>query len=187
VWKQEECIWLLVESGVLPGLRQHALFLVGLSYTRATVRSWAFWVDQFSLPSWIGPRHTNYPDGSICAFELSDDTWFFGDPLVELLDLYTVWSLRHLHLQTFGRWPGRQAVHRPYERLIEIHSDELCGCGSETAKYAECCQPRDSASNRIRDVLDYMLWSGWGLRAPPQAAVQFATTRQRVETLNSLI
>lgn len=187
VWKREGCVWLLVESRVLPGLRQHALFLVGLSYIRATVRSWAFWEDQFTPPCWIGPRHTNYPDGSICAFEPADGTWYFGDPLVELLDLYTVWSFRHLHFKTIGKWPGSQAVHLPYERLIEIHPDELCGCGNKTAKYAECCRPIDAARDRIRDALDFILWTGWKLRAPPQAVVHFATTKKQVELLDALI
>ena len=138
-------------------------------------------------PAWIGPRHTNYPDGSICAYEPSDGTWSFGNPLVELFDLYSVWALRHLHLRTFGRWPGPQAVHRPYERLLELNPEEHCGCGSQARTYAECCRPEDFDGDRIRDAVDFMFWSGGTLRAPPLAVVDFAAGQGGLERLNELL
>lgn len=187
VWMQDERMWLLVPSQLLAGLRQHALFLVGVSYERTAVRSWAFWRDPVVGPAWIGPRHTNYPDGSVCAYEPSDNTWSFGNPLVELLDLYSVWALRHLHLRTFGRWPGAQAVHRPYERLLELNLEEHCGCGSHARSYAECCRPQDLAGDRIRDAIDFMLWSGGGLRTPPRAVTDFAARQRGLDRLNELL
>jgi hypothetical protein len=186
VWMQDKGMWLLVPSRLLSGLRQHALFLVGVSYGGAAVRSWAFWRDPVVRLAWIGPRHTNYPDGSICAYEPSDDTWIYGDPLVELLDLYSVWAVRHLHLLSFARWPGAQAVHRPYERLLEINAEEHCGCGGP-ASYAECCRPADSASDRIRDAVDFMFWSGGASRSPPRAVVDFAARQGGLDSLNELL
>lgn len=179
-------MWLLVPSRLLPDLRQHALFLVGVSYAGAAVRSWAFWADPLARPAWIGPRHTNFPDGSVCAYEPSDGTWSFGEPLVDLLDLYSVWALRHLHLLTFGRWPGPQAVHRPYERLLEINPEEHCGCGQDR-RYVDCCRDRDLARDRIADAIDFLLWSGGTLRTPPQAVVDFVVSQSEIERLDDLL
>lgn len=183
LWEQEQGVWVLVESGLFPGLRQHAVFLVGVSYLRAAVRSWAFWGDPLAVPSWIGPRHTNFPDGSICAFEPSDGTWLFGEPLVALLDLYTVWAVRHLHLQTFGRWPGPQAVHMPYERVLELNADEHCGCGESNRRYGECCRGKDLTRKRIKDAVEFFFWSGGVLRSPPAPVERFVHERQGVEAL----
>lgn len=179
-------MWLLVPSRLLPGLRQQALFLAGVSYAGAAVRSWAFWADPLSQPGWIGPRHTNFPDGSICAYEPSDGTWGFGEPLVDLLDLYSVWAVRHLHDLTFGRWPGPQAVYHPYERLLEISPEEYCGCGRDR-RYADCCQALDLARNRIADAVDFLFWSGGNLRAPPQAVIDFVRTQRDIEHLDKLL
>lgn len=183
LWEQEQGVWVLVESGLFPGLRQHAMFLVGVSYLRATVRSWAFWGDPLAAPSWIGPRHTNFPDGSICAFEPTDGTWLFGEPLVALLDLYTVWAVRHLHLRIFGRWPGPQAVHMPYERVLELNADEHCGCGESNRRYGECCRGKDLTRNRIKDAVEFFFWSGGVLRSPPAPVERFVRERQGVEAL----
>jgi hypothetical protein len=104
------------------------------------VSSWAWWTTGI----WVGPRHTNYPDGSICSFEESDGTWNTRDSLVPLLDLHSVWLVRHLHLRHFGRWPGRQVLHTAYERVAENGACEFCGCDSGEL-YAACCQQRDLA------------------------------------------
>jgi hypothetical protein len=186
-WTTKEGMWLLVQSRLLAGIRQHALFLVGVSLAGAFVRSWAFWADPIARPVWIGPRHTNFTDGSICAFEPSDGTWVFGDPLVELLDIYSVWALRHLHLEMVGRWPGPQAVHRPYERLLEIRPDEQCGCGSPGQTYALCCQPRDLARDRIADAVEFAIWCRWTLRQPPEAVVDFVRNPHEVGYLDGLL
>lgn len=176
-------MWLLVESGLLHGLREHAVFLIGVSYLRAAVRSWAFWGDPLATPSWIGPRHTNFPDGSICAFDPADRTWTFGEPIVELLDLYTVWAVRHLHLRVLGRWPGPQAVHMPYERILELNTDELCGCGNSKRRYGECCRGKDLARNRIKDAVEFFFWSGGVLRSPPAPVERFVRERQGIDAL----
>jgi hypothetical protein len=161
-------LWLLSESAILDGLPQRALFVVGISFAWSMVRSWGFWVSPLETVRWIGPRHTNFFDGSICAFEPADGTWDFGDSLVELLDLYTVWALRHLHLQALGRWPGSQAVHHAIERILELREDEYCGCGGSGKKYADCCKARDSANSRIKDAVQYALTP----RRPPRLLSQ---------------
>src|SRR5258708_17127394 len=61
-------IWLLTKSGLLYGLREHAIFLTGISFPGRVVRSWAFWGDPFAYPMWIGPLSTNFPVVSVTAF-----------------------------------------------------------------------------------------------------------------------
>jgi hypothetical protein len=185
-WHLKEGIWLLTKSRVLHGLRQHALFLTGISFPKNAVRSWAFWTDPIARPTWIGPRHTNFNDGSICAFEPFDGTWVFGDSLVALFDLYSVWALRHLYLECFGRWPGHQAIHFPGERILELRPDEHCGCRHSDNLYSECCMPADLASNRISACLMFF-WQTGGFRAPPQSVVDFVRHGQEIPSIASLI
>ena len=129
--------------------------------------------------TWIGPRHTNFPDGSVCAFEPADKTWVIGDPLVTLLDLYTLWALRHLHLQVFGRWPGHQAVRHPYERILELREDEHCGCDMSDKLYGKCCRDRDLRRDRIADAVNFIILASGGLRKPPNSVVKFV--REHIE------
>ena len=171
IWHHEHGYWILSRSQLLPNLKEHAIFLTGFFFPAHMVRSWAFWRSPIALPAWIGPRHTNFPDGSICAFEPSDKTWRFGDALVALLDLYTSWALRHLHLRVFGRWPGNQFVRFPGERILELKADEHCGCSQSEKLYGECCMKKDFALNQISKVLDF-LWRTGGSRRPPEAVVR---------------
>ena len=169
------------------GLRKRAWFLIGVSYEHAVIRSWAFWVDALGLPAWIGPRHTNYDDGSICAFEPADGSWGFQEGLVQLVDLYTLWAVRHLHLEVFGRWPGPQAVHRPYERILEIRADEHCGCGCAKGMYSECCRAQDLGRDLIVDAVEFVCWTRFELRAPPPEVLNFARRPRSVEALDHLL
>lgn len=181
-------MWLLVKAGLLPGLREHALFLIGVSLANCVVRSWAFWGDPIWLPVWIGPRHTNFGDGSICAFEPEDGTWNFGDSLIELVDLYSVWALRHLHLRHTGRWPGPQSVHRPYERILEIRPDEQCGCATSRGTYERCCLHSDLGRDRIADAVDFAIFSRWQLRRPLYEVEQFmASSCKNVDILDGVL
>jgi hypothetical protein len=168
IWQRNQGYWLLVESAVFDDFDRAAIFLVGLSTEQKIVRSWGFWRESAVTRCWIGPRHTNFPDGSICAFVPADGTWLFGDPIVELVDLYTVWSARHLHFEIFGRWPGAQDSFHPYERLLEFHKDEFCSCGS-VARYGHCCRDSDLARNRISDAIAFSLRPETGRREPPRA------------------
>lgn len=103
------------------------------------IRAWAWW----NCGIWIGPRHTNYGDGSICAFEVTDGSWNLADGTLRLIDLYTTWIVRHLYLRRFGRWPGAQVLHTAFERLREQLPGEQCGGCRSGAPYDECCRGLD--------------------------------------------
>lgn len=171
VWFEEDGLWLLTESELLPDLQQKAVFLIGIPYARTRIaRAWGFWSwIPLRHPIWIGPRHTNFGDGSICAFEPLDKTWISGDPILELLDLYSLWALRQLHLHVVGHWPGRQVAHWHYERLLELSSSELCGCGSNE-HYRNCCQAADLSRNLLSDAMDFFRIGGHS-RRPPNSVI----------------
>lgn len=185
IWHDEDGMWLLSESSVVRGLNRAAMFLVAFSWSKAAVRAWGFWRDSVISVRWIGPRHTNFPDGSICAFDPIDRTWVFGDSIITLLDLYTVWALRHLHLELFDRWPGPQAVFHPYERRVEFHPDESCGCGSDRT-YRQCCAPQDAARRLIPDFVSFARHFAGGTRALSPNIAQAALNAARPPQITTL-
>ena len=178
-WHQIEGMWLLTESTLLHGLGKKATFLTLIPYiNNFTAKSWCFWTTPISF-EWIGPRHTNFPDGSICAFEPRDKTWISGDSIVKLLDFYSLWALRHLHLEIFGRWPGFQSVPHPYERLTELRDDEYCGCDHSGRMYADCCKEHDLARDRAVDALFFLFkLTDGGVRKPPEDILKFIRHRK---------
>lgn len=178
-WLQDEGMWLLTNSAVLNGLRKKATFLVAIPFDpRQKVRSWGFLTTAIGV-CWIGPRHTNWPDGDICAYTPVDGTWKPGGSLVKFLDLNTLWALRHLHLEEFGRWPGYHSAPHPYERLTELQEDEFCGCDKPPRRYRECCQPTDLAEDRARIAIDFCRrYLGGGIRRAPDDIVKFALRRR---------
>jgi hypothetical protein len=104
-------------------------------------KGWAFGkLGQF--PKAVGPRHTNFPDQSICAQGSDDGAWYPSEGVRPLLNLYSTWLLRQLYLAEVGRWPGRQWGPSPLYRRTEFHRDEWCGCG-KLARYRECCHAAD--------------------------------------------
>lgn len=176
-WPQDRGLWLLAPSALLEGLDRRALFLVAIPYEfeRRTVAAWGFWDwNQPSSAKWIGPRHTNYPMGSICAYHLGDKvSWRNGGSLVTLLDFYSEWAVRQLHLQYLGRWPGSQIASSTYERMIETHPDELCACGAVDKTYAECHQASDLARDRLTLAMNFIKRNNGGLREPPYDVLDF--------------
>lgn len=188
VWHQSEGLWLLSESALIPELQQKALFLTGIPFDRTrVVRSWGFWVGvPLKYPTWIGSRHTNFPDGSICAFDPSDKAWRIGDPIVRLLDLYTLWALRQLHLNTFGRWPGKQVAQIPYERITELKKDEFCGCDQSDKLYGDCCREKDISRNLFAEYNYYLLRTG-GIRRPPVSVTNFIRSQNDIPRITDLI
>lgn len=138
-----EALWLRVSSSLLPQLGYRSIFVLVIIPALTIARGWGFWDYGIWGLQCIGPRHTNYGDASICAFDDRDGTWTYGDSLLTLLDLYAVWAVRHLYLQQFGRWPGPQASFSPFERLREYWDDEWCGCDNPKGRYADCCKERD--------------------------------------------
>ena len=171
-------MWLTVESKLLEDLNRSATFLIFVPYSEGIpVRAWGFWSTAVSF-DWIGPRHTNFPEGSICAFEPTDNTWLPGGNLIPLIDLYSLWAVRHLHLEQFGFWPGDQYVVHPYERLTELKDHEKCGCGSSDLRYHECCKSSDMAQDRIELMRDFQ--SRYGIkREPPRTVLSYIRTRKQ--------
>lgn len=186
VWMQEGGFWMYSESTLLSDLGRTAGFLTCVSTDRGFVKSWAFFIGIVGV-TWIGPRHTNFPDGSICAFEPKDGTWMFGDPLVELLDLYTVWALRHVYYDVFGSWPGPQAVALPYERILELKDEEHCGCGASTLRYVDCCKVADSNLNQIAEAIKFGIFSHWAIRRPPDSVLEFMLYRKTLPRIEEFI
>lgn len=166
---QEKQMWLFTESYLIEGFGRRAAFAVQLPYTsKKPVRAWGFWTTAVSK-SWIGPRHTNFPDGSICAFEPRDRTWVPGQSLITLLDLYSLWAVRHLYLEKYGKWPGRQSVPIAAERLLELGNDEFCGCEHPLGTYARCCKPYDQENITGSDLLNFAT----NTRRPPAEVIRF--------------
>lgn len=187
VWQQEDGFWVTVGAVLLPKCERRARLLVGVSESYRTIRAWAFWDGGVVGSTWIGPRHTNFPDGSICAFDVSDGTWQFGDSLVELLDLYVLWVLRHLHQEVLGRWPGPQSVPLLYERLLEVNDSELCGCDNPVGIYADCCKSKDSEADLLRAAFEFGRFTHWALRYPPPAVTKFMREGKEPPPLHNVI
>jgi hypothetical protein len=160
---REDGFWIRASSRLLEGSTRWAEFVVAVPYCAGWgIQAWGFWQGS----SWIGPRHTNFPLGSICAIYPSDGAWRMGDSFVTLLDIYSLWAVRHLHLEVFGRWPGRQKARWAFERIIEAKPDELCGCGS-AKEYAECCRQADLKGDYETMRLEFLRETGGGTRNTP--------------------
>ena len=178
VFPDDDGMWLHVNSALLDGLTADATFLVALPFiVDAGPRAWAFWNTPTGF-RWMGDRHTNFFDGSICAFSpTEDDAWSEGESLATLVDLYSVWAMRHLHHEVIGRWPGKHySLPHPYYRLVEVKPDELCTCGIPGARYGTCCRPNDLKHNIFRLKADFEArHGGRGIRdrAPPTAIADF--------------
>lgn len=170
-------MWLLVKSSVLEGLDRKATFLVALPFVPgAGPVAWGFWSTDDDH-RWIGPRHTNFFEGSICAFAASDRAWTEGGNLRDLLDLYSSWAFRHLHLEVIGRWPGKQYAligHEPYYRRVEFKDDEFCSCPSGL-RYAECCKGSDMQYDifRLKAAFEAQFHRSIMDRRPPQSLLDF--------------
>lgn len=183
LYRDEHGLWLSAPSLILEGCGRRAIFLIALPDTPdVEPRGWAFW-EQGGRQWWIGPRHTNFFDGSVCAFSSAKESiWSPGGDLCALLDIYSVWALRHLHLEFVGRWAGRQHAlldHRglpdPYYRLVEFELDELCSCQSGKV-YGQCCRPSDLACDFPAAMRVFeRRHTGRGIRdrGPPKTVVSF--------------
>jgi hypothetical protein len=172
-WKVKNGTWLCARSKPIVDLPDTAMFFVYIPEKPCeSIRAWGYWVEPEH--TWIGPRHTNFNDGSICAFNPADATWTPDQGITNLLDLYTLWSVRHLHLREFGYWPGLQVAHHPYERLTEQSDVELCGCGSSNKTYEECCFESDDALDRHALLRNYLMAFKMGTRCPPIEVAKFS-------------
>lgn len=130
--------------------------------------SWAWWESGV----WVGPRHTNCGDGSICAFDPSDGVWEAGDALWLYMDLMSVWIVRHIFLRRFDRWPGKQVLHTAFERLRDHRPGELCGCRSGL-RYEACHQVRDRRRPVWLAISDYLRFFPNPIRRPSDEVLSF--------------
>lgn len=187
VWRQPGGLLLLTESALLASNQLPATFLIMIPYAKTeVVKGWGFWTSAIGI-EWIGPRHTNFPDGSICAFEPRDGTWVKGDPLVQLIDLYSLWACRHLYLKKCGRWPGRQSVIHPYERFLELTPDEFCGCKHSDSLYGDCCHSKDQKRNIIAEAVNFLTTYHDGYRNPPKVVTDFILYQSNPPQISNLI
>lgn len=163
-------IWLEGEMEPVPGLGHAAR--VRISYpsdTTIPVRAWAWW----KKGKWIGPRHTNYGDGSICAYEVLDRSWTRAMPLVGYIDQVAGWITRHIHLLEFGRWPGHQVLHTARERLIQHQPGEICGACKSGRRYEDCHKPADMQLGRMAIDQEYRRHFGKAVQRPPETELGF--------------
>ena len=169
-------LWLVVPAYPLGMPGPQVIFICAIpDDNRARIVSWAFWRNS-KFCAWIGPRHTNYPDGSVCAFPPDQGFWGEGDRLVHYLDRSCEWCLRHVHLWLEKYWPGPQTGMGPHYQLTEGLPQELCFCGSGK-EYYTCCRNEDqeNASDRWRD--DFLALTGGidvGCQHPHRQIVKYA-------------
>lgn len=155
------------------GLPDEALIVAFVpNNPRIPPAAWAWW----STGLWIGERHTNYwPQGSICAYEPEDGTWFRGRRITRLLDLHVVWVVRHLHLKRLGRWPGPQVLHTAFERLNEQSPGELCAGCESGQRYEQCCYELDREPSWYERFKELMRGGRQPRRFPPSKVVDWLT------------
>jgi hypothetical protein len=141
----------------------------------ARILSWGFWQHDRQI-AWIGPRHTNYPDGSICAFVENEQVWWDGDPLLTYYDNLSEWGLRQLFLHFNGYWPGRQLAPGRYYRVREGLKLERCFCDKPQTDYFECCRPLDILQLCAEDKTDFLQFSGGvelGMQRPHRQLTEY--------------
>jgi hypothetical protein len=158
--------WLTGTIRPVPALEDNATIVLVYPFEPVyPIRCWAWW----DVGIWVGPRHTNYGDGSVCAFEPADTTgvWRPGDPLLQLLDFVACWVGRHIYLKQTGRWPGPQSLHTAFERLTEHAAKELCGCGSRQL-YEVCHRPHDTAISETERKTEFLRFCPHPFRNPPR-------------------
>jgi len=184
-------MWLRVESAVLDGIDRSVTFLVAVPYTRGShPRAWAFW-NLPAGPQWIGRRHTNFPDGSVCAYVPQSGTWAEGGRLDSLIDLYSVWALRQLHLEVFGRWPGRQDSSHPFYSLVEFKDDELCSCEAHDPplRYGQCCKPEHLRRGFMQLKADFERTQRVRItdRNPPPSVIEYVEGRGDLPAISQVV
>lgn len=136
------------------------------------------------VPRTVGPRHTNFPDASICAFTDDDDAWRPGDSPKILLNLYAEWLICQLFLRLERYWPGRQAGLDATYRSVEFTDRDWCDCGSEK-RYGECHRVRDQFEvDRLKASGEYVPLPN---RIVPPTIISFARSRwKKLPDLNRL-
>ena len=173
-------LWVVVKCHPLgrDGPEVHFLIAVPLD-ERLAPRAWAF--------AQIGPsaalmslKHTNFPDASICAFTPDHRPWPNPDGLLGLVDIYVLWTIRKLHRDNFGWWPGPQLGACAHYRLREFDAREDCGCGSNE-RYGDCHMPADILANPVTAAAEFrrLFDSSYEDRCPPEQVLKAARSTWR--------
>lgn len=173
VVEQADGVWLEVTTLPFGKLGPQAKFFVASeSWQFGRFKAWGFWITSRDH-WWIGPRHTNPPDGSVCAFPGDDRSWR-GDGLRGLTDALAIWAGKHAFLSLFGWWPGPQRDLGSWYRRMEFKANEWCGCGRSSI-YGECCQPRDLETPIEQAISEFFKLTSYGslTRSPPDQILDF--------------
>lgn len=168
-------LWVIAPSSPLGADGPQFHLAVALPYAKAKKpAAWAF-SKLGSFPKLVGPRHTNFPDHSICAYGPNDGAWDPSDGIRPLLNLYSTWLFRHLYLAEKKVWPGRQWGASALYRRTEFHPEEWCGCGRSN-RYKDCCMTADLLvpDDLARTQHFEALGSHYSARKPPKEIMYFA-------------
>lgn len=168
-------VWIIVTSSPLGHGGPHVTFAIAYpDKPEIPPKGWAFW-KLGAFPKFLGPRHTNFPDASICAFSADDGAWGRDDGPLALVDFYSTWTIRQLYLRHFGHWPGRQYGSSALYRRAEFVGGEWCGCGSG-ARYRDCHEAADKLIPEVeaREEHRRLFRLEYGPRQPPKSVMRFA-------------
>lgn len=169
-------VWLAVPISPLGDGGPQAFSLLAVPFDPdLRILAWAFWC-RAGKAEWIGPKHTNYPDGSVCAFPAQAGIWHEALGLTVLIDRHAEWIMRHLILDLDGLWMGRQEGASRYYRLKHTHPQESCTRCCSLRPYENCCRSVDereySEADRIQFLHNYR--SDVGEQRPPDVILKWA-------------
>lgn len=121
----------------------------------------------------VGPRHTNYPDASVCSHIPENDAWRPGDNPLRLLNLCAEWLVCQLFLKVEKRWPGKQFGMDEIYRHAEFQPEEWC-CDSGL-RYGECHATADAEF--VRELKRTGRYRDHGPRVVPHKVLAFAKSK----------
>lgn len=173
-------LWAAVSSRPLGQRGPEVHFLIAVpTEQRVAPRAWAF-AKTGPGAALMSLKHTNFPDASICAFTPEHRPWPNRDGLLGLVDIYVLWTVRKLHRDCFGWWPGPQLGPCAHYRLREFDPREDCGCGSKK-RYGDCHMAADVLANAARASAEFRRLFGcdYGDRRPPEHIMKAARTTWR--------
>lgn len=168
-------LWVVAPSAPLGRDGPQIHFLIAFPFDRSVIpRGWAFdRIGRQARP--MALKHTNFPDGSICAFMADEGAWAPEDGMTALVDHYSVWAVKSLHRQHLGWWPGKQFGACALYRRMEFMPLEQCGCLSGK-RYRDCHQGADLVVDEgsARREFRLMFKSDYHDRAMPSSILDAA-------------
>lgn len=179
-FEDENGLWVVVKSNPLglDGPQTH--FLVAIPFDRrVAARGWAF--RKVGRRDGLFPqKHTNFPDGSICAFTRESRAWLPEDGMTALIDHFSLWAAKSMHRTFMGWWPGPQVGYGALYRRREFLGREMCGCESGK-RYSECHQAHDLlvSEDWARQEFKRFFGTAYEDRSAPESILRAAQTRWR--------